>query len=361
MRQVEVTGATREEAIQKALEILGVPIEEVDKIEVLDEGSKGIFGIGARPVKIRAIVEKLPPLEEELNRKSEKKQVREQTSAEVKQKKVWKKKESSIDSDKSTVEHAKSSKKELSTKQERKPMQSTSPESTPQKEVKTAGRITEEQGMEAASLLRELLSKMGIEAQVKFVRTAEGVPKLEIESQDGALIIGRKGGNLEAIQFLINRIYFKAEENEIEERFVVDTENYLARRKEALRDLALRIADKVKRTGRKVKLSPMPPHERRVIHVTLQNDRNIETFSVGKEGDRCVVIAPKFRKDRSFNNKRQKHRDRQISGGRGNSKPRNFRGNRGDRRQNRLDWGRRRQSTRSPYNEDDLDPGQLSD
>lgn len=358
MRQVEVVGATREEAIQKALEILGVPIEEVDKIEVLDEGSKGIFGIGARPVKIRATVEKLPPLEDEIRQRPK---ASEQSQDEVKSKKVWKKKEIGASSEVGTNVSTKSFRKEPSKKQEKKSMEQTHSEDVLQRDEKVVPRITEEEGAEASSLLKELLAKMGIEAQVRYVRTSEGVPKLEIESQDGALIIGRKGANLDAIQFLINRMFFKAEENEIAEKFVVDTENYLARRRESLKDLALRQAEKVKRTGKKVKLSPMPPHERRIIHLTLQNDRNIETYSVGKEGDRCVVIAPRFRREsRRKDNRRQKSRDNQMSG-RGSSRVRNQRDVRGGRRQGRFDWGRRRQNSRSPYEERDIDPGQVSD
>ncbi len=366
MRQVEVTGATREEAIQKALEILGVPIEEVDKIEVLDEGSKGIFGIGARPVKIRAVVEKLPPLEEELNRKAERK-LNEQTATETKTKRVWKKKEIDETSDKTSTGVIRSSRREHSTRQDKKTMESISFESSSNEIPKTAARITEEQGTEAASLLREFLGKMNIEAQVRYIRTQEGVPKLEIESQDGALIIGRKGSNLEAIQFLINRMYFKADENEIGEKFIVDTENYLARRKEALRDLALRMADKVKRTGKKVKLSPMPPHERRVIHLTLQNDKSIETFSVGKEGDRYVVIAPKFKnkKERGYTDRKQRSRSGQGQAngnrGKGGARLRGFRNNYGDRKHNRSNWSRKKQNNRSPYDERDIDPGQVSD
>ncbi|MCX8064138.1 MAG: Jag N-terminal domain-containing protein [Candidatus Hydrogenedentes bacterium] len=358
MRQVEVIGATREEAVQKALEILGVPLEEVDKIEVLDEGSKGIFGIGARPVKVRATVEKLPPLEEEIKHKSNTGQQHD----EIKPKKIWKKKEGEISSGRETNVSVKSPKKEFTKKQEKKIMESThSGKATSQESEKCLNQITEEQGAEASSLLKELLSKMGIDAQVKYLRTPEGVPKLEIDSQDGALIIGRKGGNLEAIQFLINRMYFGAEENEAGERFVVDTENYLARRKDTLRELALREAEKVKRTGKKVRLSPMPPHERRVIHLTLQNDRGIETYSVGKEGDRCVVIAPKFRKERRMDNRRQKNNRNTQMSGRASHRDRNHRDNRGGRRQNRFEWGKRRQNSRSPYEERDVDPGQVSD
>ncbi len=215
-----------------------------------------------------------------------------------------------------------------------------------------------------------MLQKMGIEASVRFVRTEDGIPKLEIESQDGALLIGRKGAHLETIQFLINRMFFGIEEGDSIEKFVVDTENYLARRKDTLRQMALDFADKARKTGRKMKLSPMPSHERRVIHLTLQNDHSVETFSIGKGESRCVVIAPKNRRfDRRPRDNRDRrdhrdYRDRRDSRDRRDRFHDNRYSNRpsnrqGGRRDFRPDWKRGRPN-RSPYG-DDVDPGQVSD
>lgn len=361
MRQVEATGSTREEAIQKALEELGVEMADVDDIEVLDEGTKGIFGIGARPARVRVTVKKLPPIE-----KSEQKSTVTSPKSTEKSREVAKEAMEKATSSRSAGKSAKASgneqkpaKKASETRGER--TMSSSETSSSHDEPKPAEKrekqkITEEQGKEAAALLEELLHKMGItDAVVQYVRTEDDVPKLEITSQDGALVIGRKGVHIESIQFLLNRMYFNTEEFEGIEKFVVDTENYLARRRETLRNLAKQKAEQARRTGKRIKLSPMPSHERRIIHLTLQNDKSVETYSVGKEGNRCVVIVPR-RRHSGYRDRGHRGSDRRESrrGSRGRNEARDRRGRFNSRYNNR-------RSGRSPYNERDIDPGQVSE
>lgn len=375
MKQIEVVGATREEAIQKALEELGVEMADVSNIEVIDEGSKGFLGLGSRPVKVRVTVEKSIPEQHQKSQKHADEKGGKHISAKSMEKvsprtvkgkgkepgKSYAKMESG-----STFEE----KSKHNTRQERKSMMTEQPPQEENKDVQEKEmkvNVTDAQGNEASALLAEMLQKMGIEASVKFVRTEDGIPKLEIESQDGALLIGRKGSHLETIQFLVNRMFFGIEEGDSVEKFVIDTENYLARRKDTLRQMALDFAERARKTGRKMKLSPMPSHERRVIHMTLQNDNSVETFSIGKGDTRCVVIAPKNRRfdRRPYDNRdRRDHRGYRDTRDRRDRYPNNRYSNKPQNRRTggrdfKPDWKRGR-SGRSPYG-DDIEPGQVSE
>jgi len=183
--------------------------------------------------------------------------------------------------------------------------------------------ISDAQGNEAAALLQEIIAKMDITAKVEFARGEDGSARLNVESEDGALLIGRKGRNLGALQYLINRVISRGDVAENTERIVVDVEGYVGRRRETLESIARNFAERAKQTGRNMRLKPMSPQERRIIHVTLQDDPDVRTFSLGEALYRSVVISPKNqRQDRPRYN-----RDR----GRGRGGQR-YQGNRSRRR-----------------------------
>jgi hypothetical protein len=115
---------------------------------------------------------------------------------------------------------------------------------------------------------------------------------MNVESPDSAILIGRKGRNLQAIQYLLNRM-MRPEDGETVERFIVDIESYLDRRRESLEEMARHLAERAKETGRDVRVKPLSPQERRIIHLTLQDDPDIRTFSLGTSSIRTVVISPK--------------------------------------------------------------------
>ncbi|HIJ73577.1 MAG TPA: protein jag, partial [Candidatus Hydrogenedentes bacterium] len=209
MRSIEVTAKTREEAIQEALEKLGAERHEVD-VEILDEGSKGLFGIGAREVKVRVVAEGLP----------------------------------------------------------------------------------DEKGPEAAPLLEEIIRLMGIEATVDCTLTDEGAAYLKVESSDSAILIGRKGRNLNAMQYLVNRMCQTGDEGAAR-RVIVDVEGYVDRRRNALEEMARRLARRAKESGRNMRVKPLNPQERRIIHMALQDDPDVRTFSLGNSLFRSVIIEPK--------------------------------------------------------------------
>ena len=143
----------------------------------------------------------------------------------------------------------------------------------------------------AANTLRDLFECMKIAVEIKTDRTTEGYIKIDLTGPDLGVLIGRRGDTLDALQYYINLAANKNVEKR--ERFVVDIEGYRQRREDTLSKLALRLAEKAKRKGRDVVLEPMNPHERRIIHTTLQDHSTVFTYSEGEEPYRKIVIAPK--------------------------------------------------------------------
>ena len=144
----------------------------------------------------------------------------------------------------------------------------------------------------AQKTLLDLLGFLGVNAAVEVKEEEERV-LLEIKGDGSGLLIGRKGQTIDALEYLLNKIVHK--DNQEKKRIVVDTENYRARREESLDRMARRLADKAKRLGRAVTISPMNAHDRRIIHKTLQDDKDLRTWSTGTGVYRKVVISPEKR------------------------------------------------------------------
>ncbi len=151
-------------------------------------------------------------------------------------------------------------------------------------------RVTIKQDVSSApdTILRELLNRMGIEAEVEsdFV---EGSTHLNVRTDSPALLIGKHGQTLDAIERLLNCIVNKA--SLVKRRVFVDTEGYRERREERLVEMAHQMAEQVKYTNREVVLAPMSPRDRRIIHVALKEDDIISTYSQGEGDMRRVVIT----------------------------------------------------------------------
>jgi spoIIIJ-associated protein len=141
----------------------------------------------------------------------------------------------------------------------------------------------------AKKTLQDLLGLLGIEAGVDLREEPERI-LLTIQGDGSGLLIGRKGQTLDALEYLINKIVHKGAEDK--KRIVVDTENYRSRREESLVRLAHRLADKAKQLGRPVTISPMSAHDRRIIHLALQDDKTLRTRSTGTGLYRKVIITP---------------------------------------------------------------------
>ncbi|MDA8211328.1 MAG: protein jag [Clostridia bacterium] len=142
----------------------------------------------------------------------------------------------------------------------------------------------------ACSFLQEIADSMGIAVKLE-VENSDDVVKINFTGDDLGILIGRRGDTLDALQYLVNLVANRKEESRV--RMVLDVEGYRRRREQTLQKLAMKLADKVRRRGQEVVLEPMNPHERRVIHTTLQNNRFVYTTSQGEEPFRKIVIAPK--------------------------------------------------------------------
>ncbi|MPM45084.1 hypothetical protein SDC9_91769 [bioreactor metagenome] len=144
---------------------------------------------------------------------------------------------------------------------------------------------------EAYDFLREVLNSMKIKAEIKIKEEGNDV-KINLVGPNMGILIGYRGETLDSLQYLVSLVINKDHNNEYK-RVILDTENYRFNRQETLRKLASKMAYKVRVGGKTLKLEPMNPYERRVIHSTLQNDPYVKTYSEGEEPYRRVVIELK--------------------------------------------------------------------
>lgn len=156
--------------------------------------------------------------------------------------------------------------------------------------VKIRATVKEELAQRAVRFLRELLVNMGIFAQVEMFKRP-GYVVLNINGDDLGRLIGRHGQTLNALQYIVNLAVHK--DSDDEDRVIIDVGGYRKRREENLKRLAQTAAERVRRKGRREVLSPMTPQERRIIHLALQNNKEVVTHSEGEEPYRRVVISPK--------------------------------------------------------------------
>jgi spoIIIJ-associated protein len=145
---------------------------------------------------------------------------------------------------------------------------------------------------EAANILRGILGKMGIEFEVVPSETEERIT-LEVKGPETGLIIGKKGQTLDSLQYLVNKIRSKQLGEDHEGKAIsVDAEGYRERRAESLVELAHKMAEKAKRTGKPVAADPMSAADRRIIHVTLANMTGLTTRSEGEGIYRHLIVIP---------------------------------------------------------------------
>ncbi len=146
-------------------------------------------------------------------------------------------------------------------------------------------------GDAAQEILLNIIKRMGIDGSVKNIKEGANRVYIELESQQSGLIIGRKGKTLEALQFLLSLMINHKVGSE--KKIILDIESYRDKRERAIRKLSRDAAHRVIRTGRPWTLEPMNPFERRLIHLTLQNDSRVETRSEGEGIYRKVKVFPK--------------------------------------------------------------------
>ena len=144
----------------------------------------------------------------------------------------------------------------------------------------------------AKEFIERLLEDMKIEANLTLVDVDNADKQINIDGEDVGVLIGHHGETLDSLQYLVNLAANQKSEGEKREfvKITIDIEGYRAKREEALRALARRMADRVIKYKKSVMLEPMNPYERRIIHSEVQNIKGVSTNSIGSENNRKVVI-----------------------------------------------------------------------
>lgn len=246
---LEVIAPTVEEAIEKGLADLAMSIDDVE-IETIDEGSKGLFGLGGRQARIKITIKGQLP---------------------------------------SPI-----------TVKAKKPVRVVEKVSPPEKivETKPVSSNGEDPILRTArETVSELLEQMHTHAQVTstFMDTPDDKGQIgvlvEVTGEDLSVLIGRKTETLNALQYITSLIVGKRLEKWIP--LVIDVEGYRSRRERQLKQLALKMAEQAVTTGRRQTLEPMPANERRIVHLALRDHPQVTTESTGEEPFRKLTILPK--------------------------------------------------------------------
>ena len=281
-------GVTVDEAIKKGLKDLALS-EDAVKIEVIEGGSTGIFGLFKKEAKVKLI-----PLDEEYNKEE----------AVVKVIEVEKKEEQVVKVEKTTEEikevkaeevveqEAHDEKTEIVEEETVVETEVTETAEEPIKKVKREDYIVKNQDR-IVSYLQNIVIAMGYpDATVDFREDGNRHFTLNIKTEENtSLIIGKRGVTLNSLQFLVNNFAKKFSSHYF--RIEVDCDDYRENRKKTLEDLALNLAKKSKKIGKPVELEPMTSIERKIIHNALTGIKNVETESRGEEPHRYLVITAK--------------------------------------------------------------------
>ncbi|HPD56638.1 MAG TPA: RNA-binding cell elongation regulator Jag/EloR [Smithellaceae bacterium] len=257
-KSVEIEGKSIDEAIEKACREFGVNRDKLN-IEIISEESGGFLGILSRKAKIRASLLSLDmdfTMTEEPARHTEKPEARKESKRDPR----------------------KELKKERPAREE-KPVKADEP----------ALQEASASGIKAKEILEGILRRMSTQGKVSVSETAEKII-LNIEGGDSGLLIGKRGQNLDALQYILNKAVNKS--NNGKKIITVDSEEYRKRREESLLDLAEKVRQKVKKTRKPVSLGHMSAHDRRIIHMALQEDAALTTKSRGEGEYRKLVVIP---------------------------------------------------------------------
>lgn len=304
MAFVEKTGKSVDEAVAAALAELNVTADEA-VVEVLEEAKKGFFGFYRKDARVRVSVK--PAVEEKtaeaapaaektvseaaadavaavkeaaavaagaLAKKADAVKADAAVAAEDFKKKAADAKDDAVDDAIAALNALKSERRERQNREPRK------------------YNVSDEAVTAAKEFLQKIFNAMHIEvATEKFINKNDGSVTFRLHGDDMGILIGKHGQTLDSLQYLTNLVANKNSNERV--RVIIDVEDYRDRRIETLNRLAARLADKVKRTGERVALEPMNPHERKIIHMALQGDRRVTTLSEGDEPYRHVVIELK--------------------------------------------------------------------
>ena len=283
----EKWGVDVEEAVKLALMDLKCSRDEVE-VTVLEQPSKGFFGIGSKLAKVR--VEKKKTEEKEAADDiydeaaiNAAKSVSE-SAAEQKPKEKFKDKPHTKDNNKRNRKNK--NRNEKKSGEHKRDLA----ESSLNIEVVDKSKLQDVEEHEALDFLKDITEKMGLNLGFS-VKAGDDVVYIEMDGKDSGTIIGKRGQTLDSIQYLTSLVINKDRDKYI--KVVIDAENYRAKRQKTLEQLANRLAAKVVKTKKYVRLEPMNPYERKIIHANLQQNTDFSTRSEGEEPYRRVVIELK--------------------------------------------------------------------
>mgnify|MGYP000889605151 FL=1 len=281
-------GATVDEAIKKGLKDLSLS-EDAVKIEVIEGGSTGIFGLFKKEAKVKLI-----PLDEEYNKEEAVVKVIEVEKKEEKVVEVEKttEKTEEVSVEKVFEQEARVEKTEIVEEETVVETEEAETAEEPIKKAKREDYIVKNQDR-IVSYLQNIVIAMGYpDATVDFREDGNRHFTLNIKTEENtSLIIGKRGITLNSLQFLVNNFAKKFSSHYF--RIEVDCDDYRENRKKTLEDLALNLAKKSKKIGKPVELEPMTSIERKIIHNALTGIKNVETESRGEEPHRYLVITAK--------------------------------------------------------------------
>ena len=300
-------------AIERACREFGVGREKLN-IEIISEGSNGFLGIGAKKAKIRASLFSFDmnfSLEDSARPARQTQQPEEKSDGKAERKADRTPDKRPETRNEQRPERRHEAKPEMRHKLEHRTARSASAESRTSVPRPTPARVhpavppekslspamaqveavpaTTPAALKARDLLTGMLGRMTFECQVTATETDETII-LSIAGDDSGLLIGRRGQNLDALQYILNKSINKSEAER--KMIVVDSEEYRKRREEALLGMAEQIREKVKKTQKPLSLSHMNAHDRRIIHLALQEDDELTTKSRGEGEYRKVIVLP---------------------------------------------------------------------
>ena len=278
IKEVTAVGKDILEAKENARVALAAGELDDVQFEIVDAGSKGIFGIiGVRPAKVRAFIE-LPDTHEKRRRSDKPK--KERPAGEKKQEKR----------ENQPKPKAKKPQEKKADTQEK--ISKPKGEVIPEAELKMERRFVEEGEDMSFDFVKTIISDIGLNAEAELYSCEDGTRRIAIIGDDASALIGHHGDTLDALQYLANlasaRKNSKGERDK--SRVTIDIEGYRKKREETLRALARRMAAKALRNRRSVMLEPMSAYERRIIHSEIQGIEGVSTNSIGSDNNRKIVI-----------------------------------------------------------------------
>ena len=289
-KEIIATGKDYETAVANAQAALGASALEDISYEVVDLGSRGIFGIGARPTKVKAWID-LPDTvaPRQHGASAPKREERAQSeSTEDGAKPTEKKNKNNRKRNRSKRQDGVSLRDFVAPSEPSKPRERVIPEAELKME---AVEVADGEDL-AFDFVKQLVQNLGIEAEVKLFHCEDNSRRITISGEGASVLIGHHGEALDSLQYLANLASTKknADGERNRRRVTIDVEGYRAKREDTLRALARRMAAKALRQNRNVMLEPMSAYERRIIHSEIQGIEGVATNSIGSDSNRKIVI-----------------------------------------------------------------------